>query len=145
MPQYQVTICGKTKQVRLLHKDGGSLRFVVDGESFDVNIASGAPVVRAGGSTVQLIAPPPPSPAGNQSAKEGEVVAPMPGSISKVSVKKGDAVKIGDTLAVMEAMKMENNIVSPSAGTVAEVLVAEGDQVNNGQVLVRLETQSIEN
>jgi biotin carboxyl carrier protein len=68
-------------------------------------------------------------------AVEGAVTAPMTGKIVKVKVKKGDQVKAGQVLCVIEAMKMENEISAPRAGTVREVNVAEGTPVNEGERL----------
>ena len=69
----------------------------------------------------------------------GEAVnAPMPGNILKVAVTAGQAVKEGDLLVVLEAMKMENEIFAPKAGTVAQVLVAKGATVDTGATLVVL-------
>ena len=66
------------------------------------------------------------------------VTAPLPGSITKVSVKVGDIVAAGDTVLMMEAMKMENSITAEFAGTVKAILCKEGDQVQSGQALVEL-------
>jgi len=73
-----------------------------------------------------------------KSASEGAVVAPMAGKIVSVRVKKGDAVKMGAVLCVLEAMKMENEITAPKGGVVKEVMVQEGKAVNEGDVLVIL-------
>lgn len=62
--------------------------------------------------------------------------APLPGKVSQVSVRPGDPVKPGDTLLVIEAMKMENEFKAQAAGTVAEVRVEVGQAVNAGDVLV---------
>lgn len=67
-----------------------------------------------------------------------EVGASIPGTIIKVLVKEGDGVKEGDSLLVVEAMKMETNIVASSAGTIESVLVSEGQQVKTGELLVKL-------
>jgi biotin carboxyl carrier protein len=67
---------------------------------------------------------------------EGAVVAPMAGKIVSVNVQKGDAVNVGDTVCILEAMKMENEITAPKAGAVEEVHVAEGTPVNEGDLLV---------
>lgn len=70
-------------------------------------------------------------------AGEGERVdAPMPGNILKVNVGFGQAVKEGDVLLILEAMKMENEIVAPKSGTVTQVLVQKGATVETGAPLV---------
>ena len=70
-------------------------------------------------------------------AGEGTGVdAPMPGNILKVAVTAGQAVKEGDVLVVLEAMKMENEIMAPKSGTVSQVLVSKGSTVNTGDPLV---------
>ena len=63
------------------------------------------------------------------------VTAPMPGNILDVKVKAGDSVKAGDTLLILEAMKMENEISAPQDGTIASVNVRKGDVVNSGDLL----------
>ena len=67
------------------------------------------------------------------------VTAPLPGTITKVTVKVGDTVNAGDTVLLMEAMKMENNITAEFAGTVKAILVEAGNQVQSGQALVELD------
>ena len=67
----------------------------------------------------------------------GEAVnAPMPGTILKVNVTQGQAVKEGDVLCVLEAMKMENEIMAPKAGTITQVVTSKGASVNTGDALV---------
>jgi 3-methylcrotonyl-CoA carboxylase alpha subunit len=72
-------------------------------------------------------------------AGDGQILAPMPGRIASVSVTVGAAVTRGQTLATLEAMKMEHALVAPFDGKVAEVRAAVGDQVTEGALLVRLE------
>ena len=67
------------------------------------------------------------------------VTAPLPGAITKISVKVGDRVSTGDTVLMMEAMKMENSISAEFGGTVKAILCKEGDQVQSGQALVELD------
>jgi biotin carboxyl carrier protein len=69
---------------------------------------------------------------------EGTVVAPMAGKIVSVKVRKGDVVKSGDVVCVLEAMKMENEITATKAGRAQEVNVVEGTPVNEGDVLVTI-------
>ncbi|HRK37109.1 MAG TPA: acetyl/propionyl/methylcrotonyl-CoA carboxylase subunit alpha [Burkholderiaceae bacterium] len=76
--------------------------------------------------------------AGDGVAEGGRLTAPMPGKVVSFAVKAGDAVKKGQPLAVMEAMKMEHTIAAPIDGTVAELLFALGDQVTEGAELLKL-------
>ena len=78
--------------------------------------------------------------AGEVHAEVGRLTAPMPGKVVSFAVKAGDAVKKGQALAVMEAMKMEHTIAAPADGVVAELLFAPGDQVTEGAELLKLET-----
>jgi 3-methylcrotonyl-CoA carboxylase alpha subunit len=78
--------------------------------------------------------------AGEVAAEGGRLTAPMPGKVVSFAVKAGDAVKKGQPLAVMEAMKMEHTIAAPADGTVAELLYAPGDQVAEGSELLKLQT-----
>ncbi|MEC8197788.1 MAG: acetyl-CoA carboxylase biotin carboxyl carrier protein subunit, partial [Pseudomonadota bacterium] len=70
---------------------------------------------------------------------DSQLKAPMPGNIIRVCVKNGEQVNRGQTLMVLEAMKMEHSLLAARDGVVAEVLAAAGDQVEAGAALVRLE------
>ena len=97
----------------------------VEGEVFKVRVTgAGMTVSPAAGS-----APPP-------RAGEGTVIAPMQGLIVKIPVKAGDQVKLGDVVAVLEAMKMQNDIVTTVAGRVSQVYVKEGEVVSPNQPLL---------
>ena len=69
---------------------------------------------------------------------EGVIASPMAGRIISIKVKKGDQVKVGSVLCVLEAMKMENEIASPKNGVVEDVKVQEGKAVNEGDVLMMI-------
>ena len=70
----------------------------------------------------------------------GETVsAPMPGNILSVNVSQGQAVKAGDILVILEAMKMENEIVAPRDGTIAQVVTTKGAVVETGAPLIVLQ------
>ena len=71
-------------------------------------------------------------------AGANSIVAPLPGSVVSISVKAGDAVKAGQQLAVIEAMKMENEILAPADGTVKAVHVSAGQAVQQGDALIDL-------
>lgn len=68
----------------------------------------------------------------------GFIKAPLPGTILEMKVKVGDEVKIGDTLLIMEAMKMENNIKADRAGTITALKINVGDSVLEGDVLAEI-------
>ena len=76
--------------------------------------------------------------AGDAQVEGGRLTAPMPGKVVSFAVKAGDKVKIGQTLAVLEAMKMEHTIAAPADGVVGELLYAPGDQVPEGAELLKL-------
>jgi len=104
----------------------------VEGEMFTVRVSgAGMAVVPAGGGGAA------PAPAPRPSA-DGVVVAPMQGLIVKLPVKKGDDVKLGDVVAVLEAMKMQNDIVSSKAGKVQDVYVKEGEVVSPNQPILAI-------
>lgn len=73
------------------------------------------------------------------SVKEGVVVAPMAGKIISVKVKKGETVKDGDVVCVLEAMKMENEIFATKTGKISKVEVSEGNPVNEGDIIALIE------
>ena len=110
----------------------------------DLLVAIGGTVVAAAPAPVAAPAPAAapapvaaPAPAAAPAPVAGEAVkAPMPGNILKVNVSAGQAVKEGDLLVVLEAMKMENEIYAPKAGTVAQVLVQKGSTVDTDATLV---------
>ena len=94
-----------------------------------------APAQTAAPAPVQAAAPAPSAPQANVSAEGTKVVSPMPGTILQVKVSQGSAVKAGDTIIVLEAMKMENDIVAPADGTVKQLLVSKGSNVATDDVL----------
>ncbi len=73
-----------------------------------------------------------------EEAIKGGLTAPMPGKVVEIKIKKGSNIKKGDTLVILEAMKMEHKVLAPDNGKIKEVLIKENDQVENGQTLVVL-------
>ena len=102
----------------------------VDGEQYQVRVVAPAGTFGAGGGGAAPSANGAAAGGGRPAITEGTVVAPMQGLILKVGVAVGDSVKLGDVVAVLEAMKMQNDIVATRAGTVKEVYVAEGAVVS---------------
>jgi pyruvate carboxylase subunit B len=111
---------------------------------FDVEVDGEVFKVRVSGAGLSVVAAPAASPSGASSAPappragEGTVIAPMQGLIVKVPVKAGDVVKLGDVVAVLEAMKMQNDIVTTVAGKVNAVYVKEGEVVSPNQPLLAI-------
>ena len=110
-------------------------RVNVNGTQYDITLE-----VLEGEDAVAPKAAPAPAPAAPKAAPAGgqSVNAPMPGTILAVNVKAGQAVKKGDVLIMLEAMKMENEIMAPVDGTVSAVNVTKGQSVQSGDVLVTL-------
>jgi pyruvate carboxylase subunit B len=104
----------------------------VEGEVFKVRVTgAGMTVTPSTGTSPAAAATAPPPKSG-----EGTVIAPMQGLIVKIPVKAGDTVKLGDVVAVLEAMKMQNDIVTTVAGRVSHVYVKEGEVVSPNQPLL---------
>ncbi|WP_291866838.1 biotin/lipoyl-containing protein [Maribacter sp.] len=75
----------------------------------------------------------------NPTSSKTKIVAPIPGTILSLNIKIGDVIKVGDSLLILEAMKMENNIVAEKAGTVTAMNIAVGQQVLQNEVMIELE------
>lgn len=106
-------------------------------------LPASAPVQRPAAPAPVAAAPAPASaaaPAPKAAAPAGAttVEAPMPGKILNIKVSEGQAVKFGEVVVIMEAMKMETEIVAPADGTVSKILVKAGDSVDTGAALVAL-------
>jgi pyruvate carboxylase subunit B len=116
----------------------GARRFLIemDGQVKEIKIeALDAPLPPVIVSTAQAE----PEAVAEESAANGSVTSPMQGTILKVNVKVGDSVKKGDVIAVLEAMKMENDIVAHSSGTVKAVYAQKGKNVDANAVLAVIE------
>ena len=131
--KYKVTLEGRTYEVEV---EAGKAMCVAEYEAF----VPAAPAPVAAPAAAPVAAAPAAAPAAPAAAAvAGEAVtAPMPGNILKVNVTAGQAVKEGDLLVVLEAMKMENEIFAPCNGTVAQVLVSKGSTVDTGATMVVL-------
>ncbi len=153
MSQHVLRIGGREYQAEVKELTPERATVVVDGTEYAVDIvqlgrrAITAEAVRAvpppSSPTSSGVRPaaaptPPPSRPAPSGRGEGGIVAPMPGLVLAIKAKEGDTVAAGQTLLVMEAMKMENAIASPYAGTVAKVYVREGDSIGEGDLLVEV-------
>lgn len=123
--KYNVTVNGKLfeVEVELVKKSYSSLSHSVEREV--------KPAVQAAAPVEKKAEPKP-----QQSGKSSNVICPMPGSIVDVLVKEGQSVKAGDTVIVLEAMKMESEIKTAESGVVREIKVNKGDHVESGDILI---------
>ena len=125
--KYVVKLNGKRYEVEVSESDA-----VLTSVS---NAAPAAPVPAAAPVAAPAAAPASPAAA---AVSGTQVISPMPGTILKVNAAEGQAVKAGDDLVFIEAMKMETPVKAPQDGTVATIDVAKGESVDSGKVLVTL-------
>ena len=144
MEDFKFKIAGKNYTTKVVEEEGGSLLVTVNGKTYQVEMPGRTPapkpVIRPAGG---VAAAPVAAPAAAAPASDTTVVAPLPGTITKVVAKAGQKVKKGDVLVVMEAMKMANDIVAEANGTVKAVSVSEGQSVNQGDVLIEFQADAV--
>ena len=128
--KYKVTLNGRTYEVEV---EAGKAMLL---DEYEAIVPTAAPAAPAAAPVAAPAAAPAPAAAAPVAGEA--VTAPMPGNILKVNVTAGQAVKEGDVLVVLEAMKMENEILAPKACTVKQVLVSKGATVDTGATLVVL-------
>jgi len=148
MNKYQYKVQGVDYDVEIEDIDGNVAKVNVNGIPFEVEIKQ--PIKSAHiHHKAKVAAPAPASPAAAPAKPQApasavpagsgtKVLAPLPGTITEIKVKEGDVVKSGDTVVILEAMKMQNNIEAECAGTVTSVAVSKGDTVLEGSVLVTI-------
>ncbi|MCL6621688.1 MAG: biotin/lipoyl-binding protein [Syntrophobacterales bacterium] len=153
MRRFHLAIGDKSYEIEIITASRGVARVLVNGRPLEVRYqalglggpAPARPVAAPGPAPAPT--PPRPEPAPRREAAprpepaplpagSGAITAPMPGVILEVLVTEGAAVKVGQTVAKLEAMKMENDVKSPVAGVVQEVRVGKGANVTVGEVLM---------
>ena len=121
-----------------------SYTITVNGVAYDVTVEEGAgngtapEAARKAAPKAEPKAEPAPAAAPAAATPAGEVKASVPGKVCSVAANAGQALKAGDPIVVLEAMKMEIPVVAPQDGTVASINVAVGDAVENGDVLATM-------
>ena len=139
MKEYKFKISGQDYATSVEELENGMLNVTVNGKTFQVELPEKAHHPATG--IVRPVASAPAAQASSTvarpaSAAPGNVIAPLPGTITSVKVQAGQKVKKGDVLVVMEAMKMANDITAEADGTVKSVCVSQGQSVNQGMTLV---------
>ena len=158
MAKYQYTVKGVDYEVEIQDIEGNIANVTVNGIPFEVEMKQ---PVKAGKQKVKLsgeqkesapTAAPTATPTATTTpaatttaaaqpaaAASGKpVVAPLPGTINEIKVKVGDKVNAGDTVVILEAMKMQNNIEAETSGTITSINVNKGDAVMEGDTLVTI-------
>lgn len=116
-------------------------RITVNGTAYDVaveEVGAGTAPVAAAPVAAPVAAAAPAAPVASGAEGSVKIAAPMPGKILAVKANAGQAVKKGDVIMILEAMKMENEITAPQDGTIAGINVAVGDSVESGDTLASL-------
>lgn len=140
MKTFKFIIKGQRYEIAVNESDDTHLEVDVNGTTYKVEVEHAATAKK----TPKLVRKPVAKQPGEGTFKKSEgggfkVKAPLPGNILKINVKPGDSVIKGQTLLVMEAMKMENNIQSEKEGIIKELKIKEGDSVLQDDVLIEME------
>ena len=138
MQKFKFNIDGKGYEAVVEEVERGVARVELNGKSYTVQIEKEEAVVspkiaavKPSSASTEFIEPEKPV-----TGNAGSIKSPLPGNVSKIKVKEGQAVKAGEVLMTLEAMKMENEIMAPGTGTVKKIYVTEGKAVQQGEALI---------
>lgn len=142
MRTYKFKINGNEYNVDINSVEGNIANVTVNGATYEVEmdtpVSAPAAVKDSSAAPQNDTQAPAPAPAAKPAGEGKAVTSPLPGVIIEVSVKEGQTVKAGQKVAIIEAMKMENEIQASSDGTVTAVLVNKGDSVLEGAEIVKI-------
>lgn len=149
MAKYQYTVQGADYEVEIVEIADNIASVTVNGVPFEVELKkvlkpTTRPIQQVTAPVQKPVAAPAPAAAPAAAAPAAapgtgtKIEAPLPGTITEVKVNVGDKVKKGDTIVVLEAMKMQNNIEAENDGEITSVLVKQGDSVMEGTVLATI-------
>ena len=131
--KYVVTLNGKKHDVEVNESEA-----VITSVSNAAPAAAPVAPVAAAPAPAASTAPSAPAAVVGTAVSGTQITSPMPGTILKLNVAEGQAVKAGDVVLILEAMKMENEIVAPCDGTIKQLLVSKGSTVDTDQILAVL-------
>lgn len=139
---FTVTVDGRTLQAEVLHAEHGKLDLLINGRRLTAYVSSdnARRWVTVSGRTFVLTKSSGARTGGHgHHHAAGELTAPMPGQVRAVQVSEGDTVTKGQTLLVLEAMKMEIRVHAPQGGVVKKLFVQQGQTVEREQILIEIE------
>ena len=145
MAKYQYTVKGVDYEVEIQDIEGNIANVTVNGIPFEVEmkqpVKAGKQKVKLSGEQKESAPTATATPAATTTAAAASgkpVVAPLPGTINEIKGKVGDKVNAGETVVILEAMKMQNNIEAETSGTITSINVNKGDAVMEGDTLVTI-------
>ncbi|MBO6029156.1 MAG: biotin/lipoyl-binding protein [Bacteroidales bacterium] len=141
MKEYKFKIGGKEYNVTVNPKEGKFFDVTVNGATYEVeaeNAPAAAPAPQPAAAPVQAAPAVAAAPAAKPAGAGEKVASPLPGVIIEISVKEGQQVKAGQKIAILEAMKMENEIPAPKDGTITDIHVHKGDTLQEGDPVVTI-------
>ena len=144
MKEYKYKINGNEYNVAVEELEGNKANVTVNGKSYEVELdrpakpAVSKPVARPAAAAPTAAPAAAPAPKAAPAAGGAGIKAPLPGVILDIKVKVGDAVAKGQTVAILEAMKMENNINADREGTVVSINVEKGQSIAEGTDIITL-------
>jgi len=148
-PATSVVVDDRAYDVDWQSAEGGVISLLVDGRSHTARVAprdgglaiwiDGRRFILESGTADETF-----SGSGGSAAASGTIKAPMPGTVVKVIVSEGDEVAAGQSLVIVEAMKMEHDVRSPMDGVVRKVSVADGDSVGTTEAMIEIEPSDSE-
>ena len=141
MKEYKFKIGGKEYNVTVNPKEGKLFDVTVNGATYEVeseNAPVAAPAAQPAAAPVQAAPAAAAAPAAKPAGAGEKVASPLPGVIIEISVKEGQQVKAGQKIAILEAMKMENEIPAPKDGTITDIHVHKGDTLQEGDPVVTI-------
>lgn len=138
---FTLTLDDKTIQAEVLQAENGKLNLLLDGQHVTAYVSSDNAKrwVTVNGQTFVLTKSSGVRRGGQAHHAAGELTAPMPGQVRALNVSEGEAVTKGQTLLVLEAMKMEIRVHAPRGGVVRKLFVKEGQTVEREQILIEIE------